>query len=123
MNELLEEVKMSAEIAAADEALKALQADTGDPEIKEAPNKLHSEEIELHGGATSAETAIDKDDQFAGGSPSLPQQEPEPYLPIEPMGALPNNADAADLAEFGRTFTCGRDKRAFRRAMRLSARR
>jgi hypothetical protein len=97
--------------------------DEGDLETKEAPTELHAEEIEARGGNTEAEEAIGKGDQFAaGGSPSLPQREPEPYRLVEPMGALPKS-DAADLAEFGRTFISGRDRRAARKAMRLAARR
>jgi hypothetical protein len=80
--------------------------------------RLHAEEIEVMGGAASAETAIGKsDDEIDIGSPGLPQREPEPYRLAEPMGALPAKTD---MAEFGRTFMTGRDRKAARRAMRLS---
>jgi hypothetical protein len=124
--DVLEEVRnqerLAEEIRQADEALKALQ-DDGDLEVKEAPSKLHAEEIETMGGASSAETAIGKDDQMtSSGSPSLPQRELEPYRLAEPMGALPKS-NAADILEFGRTFISGRDRKAARKAARLSMRR
>jgi hypothetical protein len=116
--------RLADEIAAADEALKVLQADEGDLETKPPPNEVHAEEIEARGGSTSAEEAIGTADQLpSGGSPSLPQRKPEPYRLVEPMGALPSKSDAADLAEFGRTFMTGRDRKAARKAMQLAARR
>jgi hypothetical protein len=127
LEEVRRQERLADEIAAADAALKALQADEGDLEPKESPNEHHAEEIEVRGGSTSAEEAISTSDQFAaGGSPSLPQRATEPYRLVEPMGALPSKSDAADvtdLATFGRTFLCARDRRAARRAIRLATRR
>jgi hypothetical protein len=66
--EAKERQRLADEIAAADAALRALEADTGDLEVKEAPNERDAEEIEAQGGASEAETAIDKlDDQMVSG--------------------------------------------------------
>jgi hypothetical protein len=111
-----EQRQLAAEFKAADEALAAL-TDHGGLEIKQAPDLLDEDEIETRGGAASATTAINQsDDLLDGGSPSLPQREPEPYVPVEPMGAL---NDAADLQRFGRAFLCARDRRAYMKAMRI----
>jgi hypothetical protein len=124
----LEEVRgqerLAGEIAAADAALRALgQGDDGDLESK----LPRAEEIELHGGASEAGTAINKsepksDDEIDIGVPSLPQQRTEPYRFVEPLGALPDLAKA-DMAEFGRTFVRNQDRRAARRAIRSATRR
>jgi hypothetical protein len=123
LEEAKEQQRLAEEIRQADEALKALQ-DEGDLEPKQSPNQRDAEEIEAQGGATEAETAIGKsDDQMtSGGSPSLPQRAPEPYRLVEPTGALPKS-DGADLATFGRTFLCSRDRKAARRAIRSATRR
>jgi hypothetical protein len=83
--------RLAAEIAAADAALKALQADEGDLEPKESPNQRDAEEIEAQGGATEAETAIGKsDDQMSsGGSPSLAQRRQNLTFPLSQWGRCP----------------------------------
>jgi hypothetical protein len=113
---------LAEEIRAADEALKGLQ-DEGDLEPKEAPNARDAEEIEAMGGASSAETAIETD-QDPAAVPGMIEPDPEPYEPpLSSPGGLPKAlamSDEADPHEFGRTFLCARDRRAWKRRMRAA---
>jgi hypothetical protein len=108
-----DEERLAKEIADADRALAALQSDDGDLEaIKEAPHELDKEVIRAHEAEDAIRTGAD---DFDGGSPALPANEPEPIEPSQPLGAL---TDSIDMATYNRTFTCARDRKAFKRAMR-----
>jgi hypothetical protein len=115
------EQALAAEIAAADEALRNL-GDEGDLEPKEAPNLRDADKIEALGGNSEAEGAIGKGDQDPAAVPRMPERDPEPHrLPLSSPGGLPASlvmGDAADLRQFGRTFLCARDRRAWKRLMK-----
>jgi hypothetical protein len=110
---------LATEIRQADEALKGLEAnDDGPAEIKLPSAERDRDEIGCHDAKSAIASADgDDDDQTLPG-----QREFHPTAPAA-RGELPEQLAKDDVAEFGRVYLMGRDRRAARKAARLATRR